>query len=350
MRLWLAAVLASPQLAAASVTFAIPAPGYPMPAVFSGTNCRASGLASAEGTNLKEVELWLKQGSLELKAAGWSHVQGPCVVPQRGFAVRFASTHFQHGQELWVYMKAKDGHDAWTTSAPVLVPVVNIAALYEHPDFALAGSTVDDAFSCLAVANHDVADYHRGGAWSRSDWLDSLEHCTALHANTHGGTDGHVLCGNGESAAASAMLGARQAAAAVGRPPVNVGLLDGCEVGGSQTPEHLLHPSNPPPSDRAIVGYSVTVNTYCAQAAGAAFWANLLEYETVGYARSKMRDAYYAKASELRSSGMSVDDISLQNITLAGGHRTRILGVFWPGPMPSGVAKKSPLRLEATFP
>lgn len=40
---------------------------------------------------------------------------GPGLVPQKGFSTLFASTHLLSGQDVKIYLRAKDGAGAWHT-------------------------------------------------------------------------------------------------------------------------------------------------------------------------------------------------------------------------------------------
>lgn len=339
----LAAVV--PTWAWAGVVFDIPAPGYQLPEILSGTNCPASGLARAEGTQLREVEIWLKQGAKQIKAASWSHVNGPGVVPQRGFAVRFASTEFENDDEVKIYMRAKDSNDVWTTSQEVGRNVQNEGLLYEITQFALQSGIIA-ADIALEAAKHDTSEYHYADGWTKALFLSKLQTMgTAIHLGSHGQTDGDIQADDGLWMSTSEFLAKRSAAVENGVPPMNVGLLDDCNVGLSQTPEAFLYPSNPPPVDRAIVSFNVEVSAELSMWYANAFWSALQDAQTVDVAVQKLISEYNSSQNH----GKPEVKLKSSDVRTAGDPLTKLIGVYWPaGPTLS--SRFNPVRLEAMFP
>jgi hypothetical protein len=167
---------------------------------------------------------------------------------------------------------------------------------------------------------------------------------TAIHLGSHGEETGKILADDGNWMYTSEFLNRRQAAVGNGVPPINVGLLDGCKVGQSETPKAFLHPSNPPPEARAIVAFNVDVDERLSVLYGEAFWDALQSKKTVGQAVQALIAAY-------NSHGVfeGADQLEPSEVSIEGDSKTRLIGVCWPGPIVNVAMREAVVRMEAEW-
>lgn len=241
-------------------------------------------------------------------------------------------------------MKAKDSNDVWTTSQEVGRNVQNEGLLYEITEFALQSGIIA-ADIALEAAKHDTSEYHYADGWTKALFLSKLQTMgTAIHFGSHGQTDGNVQADDGLWMSTSEILTKRSLAVANGVPPMNIGLLDDCNVGLSQTPEAFLYPSNPPPVDRAIVSFNVEVSAELSMWYANAFWSALQSKQTVAKAVEDLIEAYNANGEF-----EGADALEKSEVRIAGDEKSRLIGVYWPGPIANQAMRDAVVRKEAEW-
>lgn len=219
----------------------------PMPYYFSGTDCRASGVAVCPGFVEGEpnwmVEAWLSLNGQVLKH--WQHPTGEPNVTSTGLQLFFDSTHFPPGSQVEVRFKARDRRGVFYEASGSSV-VKNSAKLHDLPEFAeyAGGALASQATAELSGSN--IASSYLSDTWPTTVAATRIQAASVWVVWTHAGPTAHQ-CSPGQSDLVWASIGLgdqsydywRAAANGFGLPPFNdthnqpveLALLLGCRMG-----------------------------------------------------------------------------------------------------------------------
>jgi hypothetical protein len=212
--------------------------------------------------------------------------------------VKFASTHFQHGNTVKIGMRAKDENDQWwpnETGTPWTsegVEIYNVGRLFVHGDF-IPWSGASEADAAMRAAKHSTSTYS-GSGWSPANVYAGVAVATALQIETHGfaDPDESLVAGNGNMIVNSTLEYWRNASST---PPINVALIYACSAASQQELCEAVMAPVPMGQNRALVGFNTLIAIGGAQAASEAFWGALEDQYTVGDAVTELWTAYNEK-------------------------------------------------------
>jgi len=337
----------------------------PMPYYFSGTGCRASGVAVCPGLVGGEPN-WIAEAWLGLNGQNLKHWQQPEEEPSsttKDLELVFDSTHFPPGTQVEVQFRAKDRlGNFYPANGPATGTAVvkNTARFYSYPQTA-AQPGGNGALAAYYLVSHN----HYGRTvnyvnWSAPMLADQIDDAGIWYVNAHSTPSSHTTYNILEDVydwpheVDPNYLDWRGAANGSGyppfnstqKPPVHLAIFHGCDTGETDVFRPILRPFQDawwpiPYANQASIGFEDKALVVEAELFVQRFFSLLMEGRTIENAVFKFierntNEEEYAEEPKVHVYLFN-DDVppvllsSVDQLPIAGDRFTRVRSVYRSG-------------------